>query len=83
MKGVMGKKELTDDERRDLDETRRLLYMMKCMPRTKHYEIAGTLINAMRHHQGNDDPQLEDRIISALNEGERASWLLDAIEELS
>ncbi len=74
------KKKLTDAERRDLDETRRLLYMVKCMPRTQHYELAGTLINAMRHHQGVSDPDLEDQVIGALNAGEASSWLRKAIK---
>lgn len=77
------KSKLTDAQRRDLDETRRLLYMVKCMPGTEHYEIAGTLINAMRHHQGVTDPDLEDNIIGALNAGKRAPWLRTALERLT
>jgi hypothetical protein len=69
----------------DLDETRRLLYMAKCVPYTEHYELAGTLINALRHHHGNDDPQLEDKILDALNadDAEQSSWLTEMIESLS
>lgn len=79
----MARKKLTDEQRRDLDETRRLLYMAKCVSRTQHWELAGTLINAMRHHQGDTDPQLEDYIINALNEGATPPRLLDAITKLS
>jgi hypothetical protein len=76
---------MSDAKAEDLDETRRLLYMAKYVPLTKHYELAGTLINAMRHHQGNSDPQLEDKIVGALNGNgsQTPQWLLDAIESLS
>lgn len=47
----------------DLDETRRLLYMAVLSPRTKRYNLAGTLVNALRHHQGVTDADLEDQVI--------------------
>lgn len=58
-----------EDKARDLDETRRLLYMAIVAPTTKKYNLAGTLINALRHHQGVDDPGLESKIIAQLNAG--------------
>ena len=44
-----------DDAARDLDETRRLLYIALACGRTEHHDLAGTLINALRHHQGVTD----------------------------
>ena len=35
--------------------------------RTKKYNLAGTLINAIRHHQDVDDPDLEDKVIAYVN----------------
>ena len=55
---------MAEDKARDLDETRRLLYMALVVGKTKKYNLAGTLINALRHHQGNTDPDLEARVIS-------------------
>lgn len=48
----------------DLDETRRLLYMTLFAGRTKRYNLVGTIVNAMRHHQGFSDPDLEERILA-------------------
>ena len=42
---------ITDSSATDLDETRRLLYMALLCGRTKRYNLAGTLVNAIRHHQ--------------------------------
>lgn len=38
---------------KDLDETRRLLYMVKAASQTERYNLVGTLVNAMSHHVGN------------------------------
>lgn len=45
----------TDKERRqrDLDETRRLLYMTLYASHTDLYEIVGTTVNALAHHGSN------------------------------
>jgi len=53
----------TDDQ--DLDETRRLLYMLLFATRTKRYNLVGTVVNALRHHQGYDGADLEDRVLAA------------------
>jgi hypothetical protein len=58
---------LTDAAARDLDETRRLLYMTLFVGKTDRWELAGTLVNALRHHQGVQDPDLEDKITDYLN----------------
>lgn len=43
---------VSDAQARDLDETRRLLYMALTVRDTKKYNLAGTIINAIKHHQG-------------------------------
>jgi hypothetical protein len=76
---------------RDLDETRRLLYMALVFSRTEKYELAGTLINALKHHQGVDpDPdagaghasaELVNRVVAYVNgHGDQDGWLLKQIE---
>jgi len=45
---------ITDAAARDLDETRRLLYMALLVRQTKKYNLAGTIVNAVKHHQGQD-----------------------------
>jgi hypothetical protein len=37
---------------KDLDETRRLLYMACVVSLTDKYNLAGTLVNALVHHSG-------------------------------
>ncbi len=56
--------EAHDSKARDLDETRRLLSMALVTGKTKKYNLAGTLINALRYHQGITDADLEDKVIS-------------------
>ncbi len=48
-------KTIGDGDTRDFDETRRLLYMALAAPRTKKYNLVGTLVNALRHHHALDD----------------------------
>lgn len=45
---------MNDVAERDLDETRRLLYIALAVPIAgrKHAELVGTLVNALRHHSG-------------------------------
>jgi len=77
---------LTDTDRRDRDETRRLLYMALVAPRTKRYNLAGTIINAIRHHQQVDisTEELIDRAVGAV-EGEagHSAWLYEQIDRLT
>lgn len=54
---------------RDLDETRRLLYMALVAGKTKRYNLAGTLINALRHHQGVADADLEAQVLALMDDG--------------
>lgn len=39
-------------DEKDLDETRRLLYMALAAGRTDKYNLVGTLTNALAHHSG-------------------------------
>lgn len=80
---------LSDSAARDLDETRRLLYMALLVGKTKKYNLAGTIVNAIRHHQDADpdtDPAvLEDRVVEYVNRtpGDTATaddtWVRDQI----
>jgi hypothetical protein len=69
----------------DLDETRRLLYMTLFTHRTKRYNLVGTIVNAMRHHQGNDAPDLEDRVLAATENETRdgETWAREQIARLT
>lgn len=62
---------MTDEERRDLDETRRLLYAALAASHTERYELVGTIVNALRHHQG----MLLDRSLS-----EALSTVVEVVE---
>jgi hypothetical protein len=75
----------SDDGARDLDETRRLLYMAIVAGKTKRYNLAGTLINALRHHQGVTDPELEVRVLELLDgpEPPDEAWARAQIERLT
>ena len=49
--------ELDDRARKDIDETRRLLYAALAAGQTTKYTLVGTLVNALTHHSGLvDDP---------------------------
>lgn len=78
---------MTDQEIeiRDLDETRRLLYMaLACQSAGKRAELVGTLVNALRHHSRLMEGAVMDNIAEVLrmvstNEGRRfASMLISA-----
>lgn len=64
---------MTPEDARDLDETRRLLYMAMAASVTEHYELVGTLTNALRHHVGvsEDTATLFDRLVSLVSDGKR------------
>lgn len=61
---------LDDTRRKDLDETRRLLYMALVVSKTKRYNLVGTLVNAIKHHQGADidTDELVDRVIAVVED---------------
>lgn len=61
--------EVDAGEARDRDETRRLLYMALVAGRTKKYNLVGTLVNALKHHQQIDEDvdRLFDLVIAAID----------------
>lgn len=73
----------------DRDETRRLLYMGLFAADTKRYNLAGTLVNALRHHQGVKDADLEQKVIHLVSgvvgpAGEEAAqWARNLIDIIS
>lgn len=73
---------------RDLDETRRLLYMMLVVKRTKRYNLVGTLANAILHHQQVDidrESLLDDLVCYVENDdcgNDHESWLRGQIDRI-
>jgi hypothetical protein len=76
---------LSDGDSTDLDETRRLLYMALLATRTKKYNLAGTLVNALRHHQGVTDADLEDKVVAQVEgiDGADESWVREQIARIN
>lgn len=74
-----------DDKReRDLDETRRLLYMASVASRTERYNLVGTVVNALVHHHAHAGISAEEatehllRVVRDGSEGSAAEsrdWL--------
>ena len=62
-------KTIGDGDQRDFDETRRLLYMALAAPRTKKYNLAGTLVNALKHHHAIplDTDVIMDNVIAVID----------------
>jgi hypothetical protein len=76
----MGKK-LVPDSNRDLDETRRLAYMLLAeVSDKKDRELTGTLVNALVHHQKAATAEEALKQVSALAENpqdeEARQWML-------
>lgn len=77
---------LDGTEARDRDETRRLLYAALAASRTKRYNLAGTLVNALKHHQGSNEDVLDlmDKVVAAVDgQPGSAAWVLDQIQRLT
>ena len=69
---------MAPDVRRDLDETRRLLYMVKAASRTERHNLVGTLTNALAHHGdiGADPGEAMTRLIAAVEgDAEALAWV--------
>jgi hypothetical protein len=68
---------------RDLDETRRMLYMAMLVHETPQYELAGTLVNALVHHQ--HAGLANETILHILHalDGIDDDWLFDQIERIT
>lgn len=75
----------TESRDRDLDETRRLLYMALVVGKTKKYNLAGTLINALRHHQGVTDADLEGKVVAQVEgtDGADETWVREQITRIN
>jgi hypothetical protein len=79
-------KKLTDSARTDLDETRRLLYMMLVVNRTKRFNLVGTVANAMLHHQHFTDlsrDALLDLLVDQAEGSNYADWFTQQIDRLT
>lgn len=79
-----------DGDKTDFDETRRLLYMALLASRTKRYNLAGTLINALAHHHAVElgVDEITHHVVKAIeaNEdgfGESQNWLRQQISRIS
>jgi hypothetical protein len=79
--------EMADETRsKDLDETRRLLYMALLMPRTERYELAGTLVHALVHHQQVAEPveQVIENVLAGIEgEPDAQLWLRTQIDRVT
>ncbi len=76
-------------DKTDFDETRRLLYMALLAGRTKHYNLAGTLVNALVHHHAVDlsAAEVADHVVNVLgpetgDAGSRA-WLQEQVDRIT
>jgi hypothetical protein len=75
-----------------LDETRRLLYMALLVNRTKRYNLAGTLVNALAHHHAVDDlgvTEITDHVVDVIESkstGEfdvSRAWVREQIDRIT
>lgn len=77
---------MDDAVAKDRDEIRRLLYMAYVAPRTKRYNLVGTLINALAHH-GSNIPAAEstEKILQAveLDDEDAKKWIVAQIQRLT
>lgn len=76
---------VNEEQARDRDETRRLLYMALVASRTERYNLVGTLMNALLHHSGYaadlSANEVADRLVSVVNgEDTHREWVNDLIE---
>lgn len=88
IEGIMARESQhqADEKRRtstDLDETRRLLYMALVVGRTEKHDLAGTLINALVHHNLKlDRDDTIEHVVAAI-EGDDTEWLLATVDQLT
>jgi hypothetical protein len=83
----MAKTPVGDDEIRDFDETRRLAYMALLANRTKKYNLAGTLVNALVHHHAVelDAAEVTDHVVRVIenDDADGRAWLQAQIDRVS
>ena len=77
-------------DKTDFDETRRLLYMAQLAQVTKRYNLAGTLVNALRHHHAVDDldtGEITDHVVNVVEgtdaDGISRAWLQAQIDRIT
>ena len=74
-------------DKTDFDETRRLLYMALLSGRTKRYNLAGTLVNALVHHHavGLSAAEVADHVVSVVEGGDDGgrAWLQEQIDRIT
>jgi hypothetical protein len=75
-------------DKTDFDETRRLLYMALVAPRTKRYNLVGTLTNALVHHHAVDDLDADEaaaHVISVVEDAnpESIAWVRKQIGRIT
>jgi superfamily I DNA/RNA helicase len=79
--------DISNEDVKDLDETRRLLYMAMLRQRTEKYELAGTLVNALVHHQGIDlsPGRVISRVLGVIEDADEddMAWMQDQIDKIS
>ena len=68
---------------RDLDETRRLLYMSLYACQTERYALVGTLVNALAHHSAKIDPEVSGPALVAIVNGGDDGWVKDQIAKIT
>ena len=76
---------------RDLDETRRMIWMVLLAPRTERYEVAATALNALAYHQASatrnlSPDQIADRIVAYLegeDDGSAEKWLKKQVKRVT
>ena len=80
------------EQENDLDETRRLLYMALAANWTDQYELTGTLVNALVHHQNAGEPapssqfagKAMDNVIAAISGTESGQvWVREQIARIT
>jgi hypothetical protein len=77
-------------DKTDFDETRRLLYMATLATRTKRYNLAGTLVNALVHHHAVDDVTADEaaghvvNVVEGTDEnGTSEAWVREQIARIT
>lgn len=78
---------INDTRAKDLDETRRLCYMaLVCWRADGRHELAGTLINALVHHQRIDESvdDVLNRVLDAVKGGAAGLvWVREQIDRIN
>lgn len=71
-----------DERRRDLDETRRLLYAEYFRPTHNEPLLVATLVNALGHHSLRADPK-ETAMMLRTDADTRGAWIMEQIGRIN